>query len=168
MGIKDYNIKSMSLACICSPFISLFAAMKSLCSGTAIEDGERSLGESLIDDGGQERDNEEVKTMSSGGAMLSKVSEYNSDDNFVPVDEPLYSDPCWWAALKKEDDNDLSWLASSSTTMLDASSTSMPPPQPSSAVPISTLLSEDNAITDSTNRIPTTGTSAIDDSILNV
>ena len=146
-------------------------AMKSICSGTAIEDGERSLGEPLIDDGNggnQEQDNEEAKMMSSG-TMLKTGSEYNSDDNFVPVDEPLYSDPCWWAALKKEDDNDLSWLASSSTAMLDASSTSMPPPQKaSSSAAISTLLSEDVDVNKTLSAgAATAGTSTLDDSILN-
>ena len=132
--------------------------MKSICYTTAIEDGDnRSLSEALID---EESTKDEDNAKMSSGTMLKTGSEYNSDDNFVPVDEPLYSDPCWWAALKKDDDNDLSWLASSTSAMLDASSSLPPPP---SNVPISTLLQDDNAFVD--HKIPIGST--IEESILN-
>lgn len=35
-----------------------------------------------------------------------------SADDFAPVDEPLYTDPHWWAKSGKDTENDMSWVVS--------------------------------------------------------
>lgn len=64
-----------------------------------------------------EREKRWTQMLEDGDAMTvgTKDSQsITSQDDFAPVDEPLYTDPHWWAKSSKDTENDMSWVTSAS------------------------------------------------------